>query len=139
MLRGVVYRPIESLASIGHSSIWKLICAISVCNTLTVDVHLSSTPSINGPASATGLPGIDSLHHPGMPYFPLDHLHQWPFRVVTISNVSIQMRVSQTPSWTSICLHACTHLSDNIVISPIPATFMDHPSSTYVEQHWAQT
>ena len=31
MLRGVVYRLIESLASMGHSSIWKLICAISVC------------------------------------------------------------------------------------------------------------
>ena len=53
MLRGVVYRLIESLASIGHSSIWKLICAISVCNTLTVGVHLSSTPSISGPGSAT--------------------------------------------------------------------------------------
>ena len=29
MLRGVVYMLIESLASMGHSSIWKLICAIS--------------------------------------------------------------------------------------------------------------
>ena len=46
MLRGVVYRLIESLASMGHSSIWKLICAISVCYTLTVGVHLSSTPGI---------------------------------------------------------------------------------------------
>ena len=53
MLRGVVYRLIESLASIGHSSIWKLICAISVCYTLTVGVHLSSTPGISGPGSAT--------------------------------------------------------------------------------------
>ena len=53
MLRGVVYRLIESLASMGHSSIWKLICAISVCNTLTVGVHISSTPSICGPGSAT--------------------------------------------------------------------------------------
>ena len=53
MLRGVVYRLIESLASIGHSSIWKLNCAISVCNTLTVGVYLSSTPSISGPGSAT--------------------------------------------------------------------------------------
>ena len=52
-IRGVVYRLIESLASMGHSSIWKLICAISVCNTLTVGVHLSSTPSISGPGSAT--------------------------------------------------------------------------------------
>ena len=54
MLRGVVYRLIGSLASMGHCSIWKLICAISVCNTLTVGVHLSSTPSISGPGSATG-------------------------------------------------------------------------------------
>ena len=46
---------IESLASMGHSSIWKLICTISVCNTLTVGVHLSSTPSISGPGSATVL------------------------------------------------------------------------------------
>ena len=53
MLRGVIYRLIEPLASIGHSSIWRLICAISVCNTLTVSVHLSSTPSISGPGSAT--------------------------------------------------------------------------------------
>ena len=57
MLRGVVYRLIESLASMGHSSIWKLICAISVCNTLTVGVHLSSTPSTSDPGSAT-----DSCH-----------------------------------------------------------------------------
>ena len=54
MLRGVVYRLIEFLASMGHSSIWKLIYAISVCNTLTVGVNLSSTPSISGPGSATG-------------------------------------------------------------------------------------
>ena len=53
MLRGVVYRLIESLASMGYSSIWKLIYAISVCNTLTVGVHQSSTPSISGPGSAT--------------------------------------------------------------------------------------
>ena len=57
MLRGVVYWLIESLASMGHCSIWKLNCAISVCNTLTVGVHLSSplssTPSISGPGSAT--------------------------------------------------------------------------------------
>ena len=53
MLRGVVYRLLESLASMGHSSIWKLICAISVCNTLTVGVHIPSTPSISGPGSAT--------------------------------------------------------------------------------------
>ena len=53
MLRGVVYRLIESLAFKGHSSIWKLNCAFSVCNTLTVGVHLSSTPSISGPGSAT--------------------------------------------------------------------------------------
>ena len=53
MLRGVGYRLIESLASMGHSSIWKLICAISVCYTLTVGVHLSSTPGISGPGSAT--------------------------------------------------------------------------------------
>ena len=53
ILRGVVYRLIESLASMGHSSLWKLICAISVCNTLTVGVHLSSTPGISGPGSAT--------------------------------------------------------------------------------------
>ena len=59
MLRGVVYRLIESLASMGHSSIWKLICAISVCNTLTVGVHLSSTPSISGPGSATEVLGFD--------------------------------------------------------------------------------
>ena len=59
MLRGVVYRQIESLASMGHSSIWKLNCAISVCNTLTVGVHLSSTPSISGPGSATGCYSIE--------------------------------------------------------------------------------
>ena len=53
MLRGVVYGLIESLASMGHSSIWKQICAISVCNTLTVGAHISSTPSICGPGSAT--------------------------------------------------------------------------------------
>ena len=53
MLRGVVYRLIESLASMGHSSIWKLIWAISVCNILIVGVHISSTPSISGPGSAT--------------------------------------------------------------------------------------
>ena len=56
MLRGVVYRLIESFASKGHSStcsIWKLICGICVCNTLAVGVHLSSTPSISGPGSAT--------------------------------------------------------------------------------------
>ena len=53
MLRGVVYRIIESLASMGHSSIWKLICAKSVCYTLTVGVHLSSTPGSSGPGSAT--------------------------------------------------------------------------------------
>ena len=53
MLRGVVYRLIESLASMGYSFIWKLTCAISVCNTLTVGVHLSSSPSISGPGSAT--------------------------------------------------------------------------------------
>ena len=53
MLRGVVYRLIESLATMGHSFLWKLICAISICNTLTVSVHLSSTPSISGPGSAT--------------------------------------------------------------------------------------
>ena len=53
MLRGVVYRLIEFLVSMGHSSIWKRICASSVWNTLTVGVHLSSTPSISGPGSAT--------------------------------------------------------------------------------------
>ena len=53
MLRGVVYRLIEYFASMGYSSIWKLICAISVSNILTVGVHLSSTPSISGPGSAT--------------------------------------------------------------------------------------
>ena len=59
MLRGVVYRLIESLASKGHIPIWKLICAISVCYSLTVSVHLSSTPGISGPGSATG--GLCSL------------------------------------------------------------------------------
>ena len=39
----------------GHSPIWKLICAICVCNILTVGVHLSSTPRISGPGSATVL------------------------------------------------------------------------------------
>ena len=53
MLRGVAYRLIETLAPMSHSSIWKLICAISICNILTVRVHLSSTPSISGPGSAT--------------------------------------------------------------------------------------
>ena len=48
MLRGVVYRLIESLASMGHSSIWKLICAISVCNTLTVGVHYQAPPALVG-------------------------------------------------------------------------------------------
>ena len=55
MLRGVVYWLIEYLASMGHSFIWKLICAISVSNILTVGVHLSSTPSISGPGSATDM------------------------------------------------------------------------------------
>ena len=55
MLRGVVYRLIEYLASMGHSSIWKQICAITVSNILTVSVHLSSTPSISGPGSATDI------------------------------------------------------------------------------------
>ena len=55
ILRGVVYRLIEYLASMGHSSIWNLICAICACNILTVGVHLSSTPSISGPGSATDL------------------------------------------------------------------------------------
>ena len=50
----MIYRLIEYLASMGHSSIWKLICAICVCNILTVGVHLSSTPSISGSGSATG-------------------------------------------------------------------------------------
>ena len=53
MLRGVVYGLIESFASMGHSSIRYLICTISVCNKLTVSVHLSSTPSISGPGSST--------------------------------------------------------------------------------------
>ena len=53
MLSGVVYRLIESLASMEYSFIWKLICAFSVCNTLTVVVLLSSTPSISGPGSTT--------------------------------------------------------------------------------------
>ena len=52
MLRGLVFRLIESLAAMGYTSIWKLICAISVCNTLTFGVHLSSTPSTSGPGSA---------------------------------------------------------------------------------------
>ena len=39
-----------------HSLICKLICAISVCNILTVGVHISSTPSIRGPGSATVTP-----------------------------------------------------------------------------------
>ena len=54
MLRGVVYRLIEYLAFMGHSSIWELIYAICVCNILTVGVHLSSTPSISGHGSAPG-------------------------------------------------------------------------------------
>ena len=58
MLRGVVYRLIKSFASMGHSSIWKLICAISVCNILTAGVHISSTPSISGPGSATDSKGL---------------------------------------------------------------------------------
>ena len=62
-LRGVVYRPIEYLASMGHSSIWKLICAICVFNILTVGVHLSSTPSISGPGSATGFPFLPFLDY----------------------------------------------------------------------------
>ena len=53
MLRGVVYRLIEYLASMGHSSTRKLICAISFNNILTVGVHLPSTPSMSGPGSAT--------------------------------------------------------------------------------------
>ena len=65
MLRGVVYRLIEYLASMGHSSIWKLICAISVNNILTVGVHLPSTPSISGPGSATDFGGKRNFseHH----------------------------------------------------------------------------
>ena len=55
MLRGVIYRLIEDLASMEHSSIWKLICTIKVSNILAVGVHLSSTPSISGPGSATAV------------------------------------------------------------------------------------
>ena len=46
MLRGVVYvyRLIESFASMGHSSIWKLICGISVCYTLTVGPPIDQAP-----------------------------------------------------------------------------------------------
>ena len=62
MLRGVVYRLIESLASMGHSSIWKLMCAISVCNTLNVGVNLSSTPSTSGPGSATAYCTVESIN-----------------------------------------------------------------------------
>ena len=62
MLRGVVYRLIEYLASMGYSSLWKLICAISVSNILTVGVHLSSTPSISGPGSATDCCTVWSPH-----------------------------------------------------------------------------
>ena len=51
MLRGVIYRLIGFLASLRHSSM-ETDCAISVCKTLTVGVHLSSTPSISGPGSA---------------------------------------------------------------------------------------
>ena len=53
MLSGVVYRLIESLASMDTVLYMKLICAISVCNVWTVGVHLSSTPSVSGPGSAT--------------------------------------------------------------------------------------
>ena len=71
MLREVVYRLIESFASKRHSSIWKLICGICVCNTLAVGVHLSSTPSISGPGSATGIQvvcaPITDLDHPARP------------------------------------------------------------------------
>ena len=66
MIRGVIYRLIEPRASMGHSFTWKLICAISVCNTLTVGVHLSSTPSISGPGSATASsygPLFMKIHH----------------------------------------------------------------------------
>ena len=58
MRREVVYRLIEYHASMGHSFLWKLICAICVYNIVTASVHLSSTPSISGPGSATGLSGI---------------------------------------------------------------------------------
>ena len=48
-------RLMESHASVGHCSICKLICAFNICNihVLTVSVHLSSTPSIRSPGSAT--------------------------------------------------------------------------------------
>ena len=65
MFRGVVYRLIEYLASMGHSSIWKLIFVISVSNILTVGVHLSSTPSISGPGSATAEGGTGGPDPPG--------------------------------------------------------------------------
>ena len=51
MLRGVVYRLIGYLASKGHCSIWKLFFVLLV----SVILHLSSTPSISGPGSATEL------------------------------------------------------------------------------------
>ena len=63
MLRGVVYRLIEYLASMEYNSIWKLICAISVSNILTVGVHLSSTPSKSGPGSATGVRFVNALYY----------------------------------------------------------------------------
>ena len=38
-------------------------CAISVCNTLTVGVNLSSTPSTSGPGSATDQNLIYVIHY----------------------------------------------------------------------------
>ena len=80
MLRGVVYRLIEYLASMGHSSIWKQICAISVSNILTVGVHLSSTPSISGPGSATVSKVFSHFYFTLMVYvLPYMQLNSRPF------------------------------------------------------------
>ena len=49
MPRGLVYRLIDGTLFYMETDL----CYYSVCNTLTVGVHISSTPSISGPASAT--------------------------------------------------------------------------------------
>ena len=49
MPRGLVFRLIDGTLFYMETDL----CYYSVCNTLTVGVHISSTPSISGPGSAT--------------------------------------------------------------------------------------
>ena len=116
MLRLVVYRLIECLAYMGHSSIWKLICAISVSNILTVGVHLSSTPSksILDPPLLTipesKLSDIKERQN-------MDHKITWYETAIDLLIIVSQWLPRQntgksdnlTDHFTNIEIHTCTH------------------------------